>query len=110
MPEILVDVAAGIGAADLTVYLVDFGQTTLEPIPPRWSRDSSPPNEPVATSMAGRAFPEQAIVTAERDGGTRSGPRWPKARTARACWRSPCRRSPTTWPRRARSSAFSRAT
>ena len=71
MPEILVDLAAGIGAADLTVYLVDFGQTTLEPIPPRWSRDSSPPNEPVATSMAGRAFTEQVIVTAERDGGTR---------------------------------------
>ena len=68
MPEILADVAAAIGATDLTVYLVDFGQTTLEPIPARWARASSPPNEPVATSMAGRAFTEQAIVTAERDG------------------------------------------
>ena len=64
MPEILADVAAGIGATDLTVYLVDFGQTTLEPIPARWARASSPPNEPVATSMAGRAFTEQAIEVA----------------------------------------------
>lgn len=71
MPEILADAAAAFGAANLTVYLVDFGQATLEPMPVRWSQASIPTTEPVATSMAGKAFVDQAIVTAERDGEVR---------------------------------------
>ena len=66
-PEILAEVAASFGAANLTLYLVDFGQTSLEPVPVRWSQASIPTSEAVASTMAGRAFIDQTIVTAERD-------------------------------------------
>ena len=35
MPEILAEVAASFEGTGLTMYLVDFGQTTLEPVPVR---------------------------------------------------------------------------
>jgi serine phosphatase RsbU (regulator of sigma subunit) len=72
MPEVLAEAAASFGAANLVLYLVDFGQTTLEPVPMRSSRASLATSEPVAATMAGRAFIDQAIVTAERDGEVRA--------------------------------------
>lgn len=35
IPDILFRIAAPLGVTDLVVYLVDFAQTTLEPIPDR---------------------------------------------------------------------------
>jgi serine phosphatase RsbU (regulator of sigma subunit) len=70
MPEILAKAAAGFGATDVVVYLVDFGQTLLEPLPDRATHAEIPVTEGMAT-MAGRAFTEQQVVTAERDSGVR---------------------------------------
>jgi serine phosphatase RsbU (regulator of sigma subunit) len=72
VPEILAEAAASFGAANLVLYLVDFGQTTLEPVPVRRSQTSIPTSEPVAATMAGRAFIDQVIVTAERDSEVRA--------------------------------------
>lgn len=71
VPEILASAANDLGATDLTVYLVDFGQTTLEPLPDRSAHADVPARELVATTMAGRAFTEQRVLTAERDAGVR---------------------------------------
>jgi serine phosphatase RsbU (regulator of sigma subunit) len=71
MPEVLAAATEVIGGTDVTVYLVDFGQTTLEPLPDRAAHAELPTSEPVASSMAGRAFTEQRVVTAERDEGVR---------------------------------------
>lgn len=71
MPEVLSAAAEALAGTDLTVYLVDFGQTTLEPLPDRAAHADLPTAEPVASSMAGRAFTEQRVVTAERDDGVR---------------------------------------
>ena len=59
MPEILAKAAAGLGATDLVVYLVDFGQTMLEPMPDRAAHADRPNTELLATTMAGRAFIDQ---------------------------------------------------
>ncbi len=68
VPEILASVAAEFGATDLVVYLVDFSQTTLEPLPDRATHADVPTAETVQATMAGRAFIDQRVVTAERDG------------------------------------------
>src|SRR5688500_16677063 len=71
MPEILANAAAGIGATDLVAYLVDFGQSVLEPLPDRSAHLDLPVSEPVGASMAGKAYVDQRVVTAERDDGVR---------------------------------------
>ena len=71
MPEVVAKAAGGFGATDLVVYLVDFGQTVLEPLPDRATHAELPVGEPVAGSMAGRAFIRQEVVTADRDDGVR---------------------------------------
>ncbi len=71
MPEILAKAAAGFGATDLVAYLVDFGQTVLEPLSDRSAHADLPVGEPVGTSMAGKAYADQRMVTAERDDGVR---------------------------------------
>ncbi len=71
MPEILAKAAAGLGATDVVVYLVDFGQTVLEPMPDRTAHADVSRTESLATTMAGRAFIDQQVVTAEREDGVR---------------------------------------
>ena len=71
MPEILAEVAASFEGTGLTMYLVDFGQTTLEPVPVRRTEPFISTSEAVAGTMAGRAFTDQTIVTSERDGAVR---------------------------------------
>jgi serine phosphatase RsbU (regulator of sigma subunit) len=71
MPEVLANAAAGIGATDLVAYLVDFGQSVLEPLPDRSAHLDLPVAEPVGASMAGKAYTDQRVVTAERDDGVR---------------------------------------
>jgi serine phosphatase RsbU (regulator of sigma subunit) len=71
MPDILARSATEFGATDLVVYLVDFSQTVLEPMPDRSVHAEAPGTEALATTMAGRAFIDQQIVTADRHGDVR---------------------------------------
>ena len=71
IPGILLSVAGQLGATDVVVYLVDFAQTTLEPVPDRSAHADVPQSEDVATTMAGRAFVDQRASIAERPDGAR---------------------------------------
>lgn len=71
VPDVVLRIAGALGGTDVVVYLVDFGQDSLEPLPDRSAHDEVPHREAVATTMAGRAFSDQRAVTAERAGGTR---------------------------------------
>ncbi|CAN5525390.1 PP2C family protein-serine/threonine phosphatase [soil metagenome] len=71
IPEILAQAATEVGATDVVVYLVDFGQTTLEPLPDRSVHAEVPSTEAVATTIAGRAFTDEQVVIAPRDDGVR---------------------------------------
>jgi hypothetical protein len=71
IPDIVEMVASTFGATDVVVYLVDFGQATLEPLPDRRAHADLPASESVSTTMAGRAFVAQQVVTAERPAGVR---------------------------------------
>lgn len=71
IPEIVLRLAGGLGASDVVVYLVDFAQITLEPVPDRSSHAEVPRSEEVAATMAGRAFVDQRVAIAERPDGVR---------------------------------------
>ena len=71
VPEVVLKLAFAIGATDAVVYLVDFAQQTLEPLPNRRTHADLPHSEAVATTMAGRAFIECAPVVADRPDGQR---------------------------------------
>ena len=66
MPTILAKTASDGGASDVDVYLVDFGQTTLEVMPDLSREGPTPPAEAVATTMAGRSFTDQRVLVADR--------------------------------------------
>ena len=66
MPTILAKTASDCGASDVDVYLVDFGQTTLVVMPDLSREGPTPPEEAVATTMAGRSFTDQRVLVAER--------------------------------------------
>ncbi len=74
-PASVVDLLSGaareIGASDVVVYLVDFEQRVLEPLPDRTTHAELPKTEEVTTTMAGRAFLTRAPVAVERPDGTR---------------------------------------
>ena len=59
------------GAVDTVVYLVDFAQTTLIPVPDQGGRVHPPVDEPVPDSPAGRAFAERSLISTSTDDGTR---------------------------------------
>lgn len=69
--DIVRRVATGFGATDVVVYLIDFAQTTLQPLPDRSTHATVPSAEIVASTMAGRAFVDQVATSADRDDGTR---------------------------------------
>ena len=69
--DVVLRVARELGAVDVTLYLVDFAQTTLVPVPDRNAHVEIAVNEDVATTMAGRAFATGAAATAERPDGVR---------------------------------------
>jgi serine phosphatase RsbU (regulator of sigma subunit) len=70
IPDIVLRIAIPLGATDVIVYLVDFAQTMLEPLPLA-THAAAPEPEPVVGSMAGRAFAEGAVVVADRSDGAR---------------------------------------
>jgi serine phosphatase RsbU (regulator of sigma subunit) len=71
VPDIVSRMGADIGASDVVLYLVDFAQRTLEPLPDRRSHADLPASEEVATTMAGRAFTTQEPVFVVRPEGCR---------------------------------------
>jgi hypothetical protein len=71
IPDIVGSVASAFGATDVVVYLVDFGQATLEPLPDRRLHAEVPQTEAVATTMAGRTFVDQQAIGIERPAGWR---------------------------------------
>ena len=71
VPDVLLKVAVGVGATDVVVYLVDFAQTTLEPLPDRAAHAELPQSEAVATTLAGRAFVDQRSMSVDRPDGVR---------------------------------------
>lgn len=71
IPDIVETVASTFGATDIVVYLIDFGQATLEPLPDRRAHADVPASEPVATTMAGQAFVSQRVTSVQRPAGTR---------------------------------------
>jgi serine phosphatase RsbU (regulator of sigma subunit) len=71
VPDVVLKVATTIGATDVVVYLVDFAQQTLAPLPTRRTHADLPMGEEVASTMAGRAFTECTAVVADRPDGQR---------------------------------------
>ena len=69
--QILASAGSELGARDVVVYLVDFGQTVLEPLPDESTHAELPKSEDIGTTMAGRAFVDQSLVVAERADGLR---------------------------------------
>lgn len=64
-----------LGGSDPVVYLADFSHRTLIPVPrtdqARTVSAHQPPDEDIASTMAGRAFIRREPVTADRDDGVR---------------------------------------
>jgi serine phosphatase RsbU (regulator of sigma subunit) len=71
VPATIESLGVDIGASDVVVYLVDFGQTFLEPLGNYSAHNELPKSEEVASTMAGRAFLTQEAVVAERADGLR---------------------------------------
>jgi serine phosphatase RsbU (regulator of sigma subunit) len=71
VPDMMVSAAGELGGADVIVYLVDFEQQVLEPLPDHSSHEEVPHSEEVGTTIAGRAFLQRRAATAERQDGTR---------------------------------------
>jgi len=71
VPDIVESVAGAFDASDIVVYLVDFGQATLEPLPGHRPHADPPESEAVATTMAGRVFRTQEPASARRPAGIR---------------------------------------
>ncbi|MEO5678931.1 MAG: hypothetical protein ABIS47_04600, partial [Acidimicrobiales bacterium] len=49
VPDVVRRIAGALGATDVVVYLVDFGQDSLEPLPDRSAHAEVPHREAVAT-------------------------------------------------------------
>lgn len=71
IPDVVASAAGSFGAADVVLYLVDFAQRTLEPLPDRGVHAEVPHSEEVTATMAGRAFLERRATIAERPEGVR---------------------------------------
>jgi serine phosphatase RsbU (regulator of sigma subunit) len=71
IPDVVLRLMTAIGGRDVVVYLVDFAQTSLQPLPDRSTHADLAESEDVATTIAGRAFVDQRAVTAERPDGVR---------------------------------------
>jgi serine phosphatase RsbU (regulator of sigma subunit) len=71
VPAAIESIGTRIGASDVVIYLVDFGQTVLEPLSDHISHRELPHSEEVASTMAGRAFLTQEPVMAARPDGIR---------------------------------------
>src|SRR5947209_20370722 len=71
VPDAVARIASSFGANDVVLYLVDFAQQILAPLPTRSAHADLPRSEDVATTMAGRAFLGGVPAVADRDDGQR---------------------------------------
>ena len=72
VPQIVRRLAAeALHATDVVLYLVDFAQVSLEPLPDPATGAARPSSEAVTGTMAGRAFLTQEPVIATREDGSR---------------------------------------
>lgn len=73
VPQIVRELAGRLlNASDVVLYLVDFAQVSLEPVPDPAAHATAPPaSETVLGTMAGRAFLTQRPVLAGREDGVR---------------------------------------
>ena len=71
LSDMLVSAAAELRGVDVVVYLVDFEQQILEPLPDQGNHEEIPHSEDVGATIAGRAFLQRKVTTAERPDGTR---------------------------------------
>jgi len=71
VPDVVARAAVGFGGTDVVVYLVDFAQQTLAPLPSRATHANLPQSEDVTVTMAGRAFMAGGPIVADRDGSQR---------------------------------------
>jgi len=69
--EMLASAALELGGTDVVVYLLDFEQRILQPLPDRAAHDELPHPEEVEASIAGRALLQRRATTVERPDGTR---------------------------------------
>ena len=69
--DMMVSVAAELDGTDVVVYLVDFEQEVLEPLPDGSAHEELPHTEEVGTTVAGRAFLQRRATTVERPDGIR---------------------------------------
>lgn len=69
--ETLQSLATALGGTDLVVYLIDFEQSALIPVPDHGTHSDAPLVEDVTSSRAGQAFIEQRAVAAAVHGGFR---------------------------------------
>ncbi|SRR5579871_583667 len=71
LPELLAAAGTEFGATDVVLYLVDFEQQVLEPLPDRNSHADLAETEHVGTTLAGRALLQRKAMTAARADGVR---------------------------------------
>ena len=71
VPDAITRAGALIGAFDLTIYLVDFAQSTLVPVPDRRPHVDVPVTIPVGDSAPGEAYLGRRLVASSEDGVTR---------------------------------------
>jgi serine phosphatase RsbU (regulator of sigma subunit) len=71
VPDVVAGLAAQLNASDVVLYLTDFEQATLEPLPDRSAHAEAPHSEAVSDTMAGRAFLEEQPVIVARINGAR---------------------------------------
>ena len=69
--ESLTQLAGQVGAHDLTIFLVDFEQSTLVPVPDRGAHVDSPIDVTTEGTLEGQSFVERGLVSRVMDGGTR---------------------------------------
>jgi serine phosphatase RsbU (regulator of sigma subunit) len=71
VPDMMASAAAELGGTDVVLYLVDFEQQVLEPLPDRSTHREVAHAEDVGTTIAGRAYLQNHAAAAGRPDGTR---------------------------------------
>jgi serine phosphatase RsbU (regulator of sigma subunit) len=71
VPDMVAAAASRVGGTDVVVYLVDFEEQVLQPLPDHSAHEEPSHVEEVGTTIAGRAYLHRRPMTAERPDGTR---------------------------------------
>jgi serine phosphatase RsbU (regulator of sigma subunit) len=71
LAEVVADEAAGIGAHDVVMYLIDLEQGTLVPLPSPAAATTGAQPQSVGGTVAGRTFATTTVLTTSSDNGDR---------------------------------------